>query len=387
MIPAMQNPPVTRRRFLAASVLSIATLPQTRADTFTAQLLEPIRTISHLSDRYHGWPTLARQTNGQLLLAYSGGRQAHVCPFGRVEFMTSSDEGQSWSWPQVIHDSPIDDRDAGILETKQGTLLATTFSSLAYEPLLERQSNWPEEKLTAWRAAHQRLNATERNALLGQWVIRSTDGGISWSTAIRCPVNSPHGPIQLADGRLLYAGKELWTGQHRVGVCESRDDGQTWTWLSEIPTRPNDRASDYHELHAVETGDQRILVQIRNHNPTNERETLQCESSDGGHTWTQPRSIGVWGLPSHLLKLRDQRLLMSYGYRRRPYGNQARISENHGRTWSDPITLSADGPSGDLGYPSSVELADGSFLTVWYEKQANHAVASLRQAHWQLPAG
>lgn len=391
MIFVMQDPaPLTRRRFLAASALSIASLPQSRADTFTANLLEPIRTISHFSDRYQGWPTLARQANGQLLLAYSGGRQAHVCPFGRVEFMTSSDDGQSWSWPQVIHDSPIDDRDAGILETSQGTLLATTFTSLAYESILEQQengSNWTAKKLSHWRAAHHRLTAAERQAQLGQWVIRSTDSGISWQAASRCPVNSPHGPIQLADGRLLYAGKELWTGQRRVGVCESRDDGQTWTWLSEIPTRPNDQASDYHELHAIETGDNRILVQIRNHNPTNARETLQCESSDGGSTWTQPQSIDVWGLPSHLLKLRDQRLVMTYGYRRRPYGNQARISENHGRTWSAPITLSSDGVSGDLGYPSSVELADGSLLTVWYEKQANHSVASLRQAHWTLQAG
>jgi hypothetical protein len=43
-------------------------------------------------------------------------------------------------------------------------------------------------------------------------------------------------------------------------------------------------------------------------------ETLQSESSDGGKTWTMPRSIGVWGFPSHLLKLKDGRLLMTYGY-------------------------------------------------------------------------
>ena len=30
---------------------------------------------------------------------------------------------------------------------------------------------------------------------------------------------------------------------------------------------------------------------------------------------------------------------------------------------------SADGEAGDLGYPSTVELADGTLLTVWYEFQ------------------
>ena len=37
--------------------------------------------------------------------------------------------------------------------------------------------------------------------------------------------------------------------------------------------------------------------------------------------------MGVWGLPSHLLRLRDGRLLMTYGYRRAPFGNQARDHE------------------------------------------------------------
>ena len=49
---------------------------------------------------------------------------------------------------------------------------------------------------------------------------------------------------------------------------------------------------------------------------------------------------------------------MSYGYRREPFGNQARVSHNHGKTWSDPITLSDDGVAGDLRYPSTVELGD-----------------------------
>ena len=181
-------------------------------------------------------------------------------------------------------------------------------------------------------------------------------------------VNSPHGPVQLSDGRLLYAGKDLWREGSRVGVCESNDDGQTWKWLAEIPVRDGDDHRQYHELHAVETADERIVVQVRNHNKNHERETLQCESKDGGKTWTKPHSIGVWGLPSHLLRLKDDRLLMSFGHRRKPYGNQARVSEDSGRTWSEPLIISDDGAGGDLGYPSTVQLDDGSLVTVWYER-------------------
>lgn len=350
------------------------------------------KVISHLPHRYHGWPTVARRRNGQLLLVCSGGRESHVCPFGRVELMRSDDEGESWSWPRVVMDGPIDDRDAGVLETADGSILITTFSSLAYESRLQRaektepgeSGGWPAEKLERWRAAHQRVDAEQRRAALDVWMIRSTDNGVTFSGRFPCQVNSPHGPIQLSDGRLLYAGKELWHGEKRIGVCESTDDGKTWQWLAEIPTREGDTHRDYHELHAVETADGRIVVQIRNHNDKNARETLQSESSDGGRTWSEPHSIGVWGLPSHLLRLQDNRLLMTYGHRRAPLGNQARISDDHGRSWSEPIMVSDDGVTGDLGYPSTVQFDDGSLLTVWYENMQGSPYAVLRQARWSL---
>jgi sialidase-1 len=75
---------------------------------------------------------------------------------------------------------------------------------------------------------------------------------------------------------------------------------------------------------------------------------------------------------------------MTYGHRRKPLGNQARVSSDNGKTWSDPLTLSSDGIGGDLGYPSTVELDDGSFLSVWYEKMKEPKVAVLRQATWKL---
>lgn len=343
--------------------------------------IEELKVISHQPELFHGWPTIARRKNGQLLVVCSGGRESHVCPFGRVELMRSDDGGETWGWPCVVMDCEIDDRDAGVLETAQGTLLITSFTSLAYERRLS-----PDRP--RWQAAHNRLSAEQRQKLveIREWMIRSTDEGLTWSGRFDSVVNSPHGPTQLADGRLLYAGKEMRTGSNgRIGVSESTDDGATWNWLAEIPTREGDTHRDYHELHAVETADGRIIAQIRNHNDQHRHETLQCESADGGRTWTAPASIGVWGYPSHLLRLRDDRLLMTYGHRRSPRGNQARISEDHGRTWSEPMILSGDG-TGDLGYPSTVELDDGTLVSVWYEVIAGSRNAVLRQARWRLKA-
>ena len=134
----------------------------------------------------------------------------------------------------------------------------------------------------------------------------------------------------------------------------------------------------------MEAADGTLIAQIRNHNKINAGETLQSESTDGGRTWNVPHSIGVWGLPSHLLKLRDGRLLMTYGHRRPPFGNQARLSDDNGKTWGEAMILSGDGKGGDLGYPSTVELDDGSLLSVWYESMKEPALAVLRQARWNL---
>ena len=313
--------------------------------------------------------------------------------------MQSDDGGRSWTWPRVLTDSAIDDRDSGVLETSQGTILVTTFTSLAYESVLAKaeqnqssdKKSWPlpPERLEAWRAADRRLTPRQRKEALGVWMLRSTDNGLSWSAPYRCLVNSPHGPVQLSDGRLLYAGKELWGGADgqgagRTGVCESTDDGVTWKWLADLPVRSGDDPLQYHELHAVGCGDGQIVLHIRNHNKANNGETLQSESTDAGKTWTVPHSIGVWGLPSHLLRLKKGRLLMTYGHRRPPYGNQARVSHDNGRSWSEPLIVSGDGAGHDLGYPSTVELDDGKLVTVWYEALAGSPRAVLRQATWQL---
>lgn len=389
------NQRYNRRSFSkAALATSICASSQSLAAPLAPSAkVHDIKVVSQTPDLYCGWPTLTRLSDGQLMLVWSGGRESHVCPFGRVESMRSRDNGETWTWPRTLLDGGIDDRDAGIVQTTQGSILVTTFTSLAYEEytlkkVLRRDKDaadaWPEERLQRWLGVHNRLTEPERKNELGQWMIRSTDGGITWSARYPTIVNSPHGPIQLSDGRLLYAGKRLWTQGREMGVCESRDDGQTWKWLAGIPTRNGDQSRNYHELHAAELGDGRIIAHIRNQNKSHDRETLQTESNDGGKTWTVPHSIGVWGLPSFLTKLADGRLMMSYGYRRKPFGNQARVSEDGGRTWSQPVVISDDGAGGDLGYPSTVQLEDGSLITVWYEKMKDRPKAVLRQARWEV---
>jgi hypothetical protein len=225
---------MTRRTFTAAAAAAFAyplrAAPKAR--------IEEVRTISADPGHYHGWATLARRKSGELLVAYSGGREAHVCPFGRVELIRSSGAGEQWSWPEVVMDTAIDDRDAGICETDKGSLLVTTFTSLAFQDTFAKAKDWPADKRAQWEAVNRRGTEKQFQSLLDTWMMRSTDGGLTWSSPYRVPLNSPHGPSPVSGGRLLYAGKQLWQPGKKTGVCESTDDGQTWRWLSDIPTGP-----------------------------------------------------------------------------------------------------------------------------------------------------
>lgn len=358
-----------------------------------------LKTISRDHENYHGWSTITRRRNGELLVVCSGGREAHVCPWGRVDLIRSADDGRNWSNPVTLADGPIDDRDAGVTETKKGTLLVTWFTSLAFIEVYQRVKQdrpvgsqewgrwkeWNAHRFEKWTRAVKQVGARPAaEAHLGHWVIRSTDGGKSWSNPIPTIVSSPHGPTQLKDGRLLYVGRELWSAGERTLAVQSLDEGRSWQILGHIPTARGDDFKNYHEPYAVEAANGTLIAHIRDHNTRHSGQTIQTESADGGRTWTTPHPIGVWGLPSHILRLRDGRLVMTYGYRRPPFGNQARVSEDHGKTWSDPITLSDDGLHGDLGYPSSVQLDNGNLLTVWYEVRRENPRAVLRQLRWRL---
>ena len=117
----------------------------------------PFAVLSRQPELHHGWPTLARCQSGRLLLVYSGGREAQVCPFGRVEFVQSDDCGRNCTWPRVLLDTAIDDRDSGVLETSKGSILVTILTSSAYESILEQAEKNPVPEKAAWPLVPERI--------------------------------------------------------------------------------------------------------------------------------------------------------------------------------------------------------------------------------------
>src|ERR1039457_3543696 len=90
---------MSRRSFLRSTALVSAAAAvgvSARAAAAPAMQVLETKVISPDLEYYHGWPALTRRRNGQLVVVWSGGRETHVCPFGRVEMMTSDNNGQSW---------------------------------------------------------------------------------------------------------------------------------------------------------------------------------------------------------------------------------------------------------------------------------------------------
>ena len=126
------------------------------------------------------------------------------------------------------------------------------------------------------------------------------------------------------------------------------------------------------EPYMIELDDGTLLCHIR----TEENfSSYQSISSDKGKTWSVPKRLlaDFGGAPCHIIKHSSGVLCSLYGYRQPPYEIRAMFSTDNGKTWDTDHTLYVNGISDDIGYPCTVELDDGSLLTVFYAKENDEA--------------
>ena len=206
-------------------------------------LYQAPRGIPH---RYFGWPSVARLADGSLLAAASGFRLGHNCPFGRTVIWTSQDEGRNWSMPRVLNDTPLDDRDAGVVALPDGGAMVSWFTS---DIRFFRESMSMTEQI--WKDSLLIFNTYDEEIVrrsLGSFVRRILPDG-SAEAPVAVQVSAPHGPIVLHNGSLFYVGTpfgelddegklhfsmERLVKVNSILALRSDDVGRTWRKLGGI---------------------------------------------------------------------------------------------------------------------------------------------------------
>ena len=349
---------------------------------------------------YFGWPTLTRLKNGRLAVVASGFRLKHVCPFGKTVISFSEDEGESYTLPAPVIDTVLDDRDGGILAFGKSGVMVTSFNNTldfqrkrAFRAFDEKKV---DEKEKAYRTAYlDMIDDTEEEKCLGSTFRVSFDNGVTFGKLYKSPVKSPHGPIELRNGNILWVGSKFVKNNAMIDdncICAYRvfpANGEM-EYLGRIDDIFFNGEKQFScEPFAFELDDGTILCHIRVQSPQ-EPQTLftiyQSLSRDGGRTWSAPERIlsDRGGAPAHIVKHSSGVLISTYGYRDLPYGIKAMFSYDGGKTWDIDHELYSTVERSDLGYPSTVELSDGSLLTVFYAYPKKDATAVIMQQKWRF---
>ncbi len=363
--------------------------------------------------KYNGWPTVCRDERGVLYAVASSMRFSHVCPVGKGCMYMSYDDGKTWTRPMVLGDSYVDDRDMGICYLGEGRLIVSWFSVAPSNYMDHLQDcewfNRRDLKVCAgFSKAWKLLPEEEYKACSGSFVMMSDDYGVTWSDPVRVPVSAPHGPAVCADGTLVYLGNIMFGSKptrkdaegniirYPVTCITSTDGGYTWQEAGEVPSgigyNGNEITSTHtFEPHVVELPGGRLLGAIRTHSVEMDPEftVFITYSDDKGKTWSAPKGIGVDGSPPHLTVHSSGAVICSYSCRTEGIRcERAIVSYDNGETWSEDYALDHRiGNQKDMGYPATVELKDGSLLTVYYQALPGEWWTSVLCTRWRLFKG
>ncbi len=345
---------------------------------------------------YSCFPAIAKTATGELLVTFrraggfsltavKQGKYDHVDKGARICLAKSNDGGVTWQDATIfpVFDPECGEQDPSIMVYKDEMQMINYFCWRVV----------PEEEKGRLRYPARQQYDGSWSDVEGPLVIRSFDHGKTWETNPILVDSSPlpragtsDGAIELADGSLMMG---IYGGDDGSSVCraytvKSYDRGKTWEKPVLLAADSETRIS-FEEPALVELADGTILALIRSGEPRKYQYLYQATSTDGGKSWIDLHETPMWGHPAHVLRLKDNRLVCTYGYRREPFGVRACVSTDNGITWDidSEIILRQDGCSRDVGYPCSTQLDDGTIVTVYYihgEDDIRHIAAT----RWKL---
>lgn len=304
------------------------------------------------------FPVLARTGRQSLAVIFRTGG-THVTASATLAVATSTDGGKCWSDPVEITPRWEDSRNPAFGVNAKGDLLAAYWK--ACMDCYVDEPNGPQ-----WK------NLKAKGKVPTMFVRRSADNGRTWSKEwaykselLRLP--SPYGRIIAApDGTLLMpvygTPRKKRKGVNNISILlRSRDGGKTWGDESLVAVGHNETSYTF-----LPGG--RLLAVARSAGQSDHVATLF--SDNGGRTWSKPVPVTRRGEhPADLTVLASGALQLTFGRRIRPMGCGVLFSVDGGATWDTDheVLLAGDGVRNlDLGYPSTVQLADGMIVTALY---------------------
>ncbi|GGG73285.1 hypothetical protein GCM10007415_00820 [Parapedobacter pyrenivorans] len=335
---------------------------------------------------YSSFPSVIRKKNGELFIAFRRapnrvlyGRKSniHIDPNACLVSVRSIDGGATWSEkPKLLFAHPFGgSQDPCLLPLSDGSILCASFlwSYVGGDTL---RMPWFDKN--SFRDDH---------ALSGGYITKSYDGGDHW-VQLNDPPTIPLEPRLTPTGKPLPAynrgallehksGRMFWavTGKvpdidspNSVHLLASDDGGETWDYQSEIAS---DEKIVFNETSLYETPTGRIVAFMRTSNHADQ--ACMAVSEDGGKSFGSWTSMGFKGHPLQALRLPDNRVLLVYGYRHKPYGIRARVLDAECTDYmeSEEFVIRDDGGTPDLGYPWSVMLDGNNVLVVYYFNNKN----------------
>jgi len=346
----------TRAKTMAFLALLIGSLPippgganagEGKRYVQTSEGQRPAPTVA--ADNVCAWPNLTVLRDGTIVATIFN-QPSHGSVAGDVECWATADRGATWNkvGTPAPHEPDTNRMNVAAGRAKNGDLVVIA-------------SGWSNQYPAGKSGAPFRANT------LHAWLCRSSDGGRTWSIdkeglPDRAPDGNrwiPFGDIIEGDDGRLHVALYSWPGSgarnERAWCIESRDDGKTWGKFT-----PLDQDNLRNETVILNLGDGKWLAAARY------SALYGYASDDDCRTWRPLGPITEKGQhPGHLLRLKDGRVLLSYGDRTGTmHGVEVRTTSDQGKTWSDPVRV-VDW-WGDGGYPSSVQLPDGQILTAYY---------------------
>jgi hypothetical protein len=201
----------------------------------------------------------------------------------------------------------------------------------------------------------------------------STDRGHTWRGPYRLPMFDQPGIAARTDyvvnGKhdcLMFLTAAKRDGREGRPMCvRTTDGGKSWRFVSWIADEP----SGYAIMPStVRLSGLELLSAIRCRD--GDRSWIDTyRSLDFGQSWKHdntPVPDTGEGNPPGMIRLKDGRICLTYGYRAEPYSIRARLSSDNGQTWGDEIIVRGDGGGRDIGYPRSVQRSDGKVVTIYY---------------------